>query len=352
MSLALNLAVQPAAFSKAGSSKYIARHTSQTRHPNAFPSPVLRRSHICNVVGRNETAEGAMARRIRESEQLQERIITVTDLDELDAEISKAGDKLMVIEISSDEHCQLDSEHEINPASCQGMKHSFQRTARDCPDAVFMEVLVEDLNDELAQSLGAAVLPTVQFVKNGKLLWEHRGITNLDQDLAEGVLFYGDAGAGGQHPSDFIQEIKSKADLEKWTSGLDGKVLGVLDVSISGAAACVHIFPTVVVLARQFKGFASFARLMGDATEETKALMQELNITTVPTFNFYREGGIVGQHVGTSRSDLIGAILGKQAELGLTPPPPEEGRAARAKHAAEDRKAAKPKTKKRWNNIF
>lgn len=258
----------------------------------------------------------------------------------------------MVIEVYSESHCQVDESHEIAPGSCQGIRTSFQRTARDCPDAVFLDVEVSDNNSELAESLGVEVLPTVQFVKNGKLLWEHRGISNLDTDLAEGVLFYGDAGAGGSHPSDFITDINSQADLDKWTASLDDKVLGVLDISITNAAACVHIYPTVVVLARQFKGFASFGRLIGDSSDEAKELMKTLNVRSVPTFRFYRSGKVVGEHVGTSRSDLISAILGKQAELGLTPPPPEEGRRARMQHAAEDQKKAAKKVEKKWNSIF
>jgi len=258
----------------------------------------------------------------------------------------------MVIEVYSDDHCQTDQEHDVGLGSCQGIKTSFQRTARDCPDALFLEVAVDDSNSELAESLGIEVLPTVQFVKSGKLLWEHRGVSNLDQDLAEGVLFYGDAGGNGSHPSDYITEINSKADLEKWYSSLDDKVLGVLDISTSNAAACVHIYPTVMVLARQFKGFASFARLIGDSGEDAKELMKELNVRTVPTFRFFRSGKVVGEHVGTSRSDLISAILGKQAELGLTPPPPEEGRKTRMQHAAADAKNAPKKVEKKWNSIF
>jgi hypothetical protein len=80
--------------------------------------------------------------------------------------------------------------------------------------------------------------------------------------------------------------------------------------------------------------------------------MKELNVKTVPTFRFYRSGAVVGEHVGTSRSDLISTILGKQAELGLTPPPPEEGRKARMVHAAEDAKKAPKTVEKKWNSIF
>lgn len=269
--------------------------------------------------------------------------------------MAKAKGKLVVLEITNSEECELDMEHAIDPKSCQGLKHSFQRTARDCPDAVFIEVNIDSESKDgqaLTEELGAEVVPTLQFVRDGRLLWEHRGITNLDTDLAEGVLFYGDAGGDGMHPSDFITEITSKADLEKWTKSLDHTVLGVLDVSANGAASCVHIYPTVVVLARQFKGFASFARIIADSNDETNDIAKTLNIKAVPTFVFYRDQGVVGSHVTTSRSDLISAILSKQGELGLSPPPPEQGRQARFKQAAAAKKAEKASKKvNRWNNL-
>lgn len=36
-------------------------------------------------------------------------------------------------------------------------------------------------------ALGVDVLPTVQFWRDGKKLWEHRGIVQLEQDLGEGA---------------------------------------------------------------------------------------------------------------------------------------------------------------------
>lgn len=39
----------------------------------------------------------------------------------------------------------------------------------------------------LLDELNIEVLPTVQFWKQGKLLWEHRGIVALQQDLGEGA---------------------------------------------------------------------------------------------------------------------------------------------------------------------
>ena len=39
----------------------------------------------------------------------------------------------------------------------------------------------------LLDELNIEVLPTVQFWKQGKLLWEHKGIVALQQDLGEGA---------------------------------------------------------------------------------------------------------------------------------------------------------------------
>ena len=36
--------------------------------------------------------------------------------------------------------------------------------------------------------LGIEVLPTVQFWKNKQMLWEYRGVSQLDQNMSEGAL--------------------------------------------------------------------------------------------------------------------------------------------------------------------
>ena len=44
---------------------------------------------------------------------------------------------------------------------------------------------------EACGALGVAVLPTLQFWREGTKLWEHRGILHLQQDLGEGAGFTG-----------------------------------------------------------------------------------------------------------------------------------------------------------------
>ena len=43
-----------------------------------------------------------------------------------------------------------------------------------------------DEGQAACDKLGVDVLPTVQFWRSKKKLWEHRGILHLEQDLGEG----------------------------------------------------------------------------------------------------------------------------------------------------------------------
>lgn len=66
--------------------------------------------------------------------------------------------------------------------------------------------------------------------------------------------------AGGVHASDYVTELHSQADLDRFVRQQDDSVLTVINVSVSNAAPCIHIFPAVLALARSFKGFAAFGR--------------------------------------------------------------------------------------------
>lgn len=121
----------------------------------------------------------------------------------------------------------------------------------------------------------------------------------------------------------------------------------MLNAALSGAAACVHVFPAVFALAKNpgMQGVVAFARLVGDASGEASALMRSLRVEQarpllflphkaarrpppqravpvltgaaateqVPTFIFFRRGEEVRRFVGSSRGDLIGQILEEQA---------------------------------------
>ena len=130
------------------------------------------------------------------------------------------------------------------------------------------------------------------------------------------MLYYGGSAAGGLKAGDFITELHSRQDLQTFVDAQDDKVrwcstlcksclkaadnvcrarqmqrahamltvipvaqvLTVIDVSLSDAAGCIRLFPAVLALAKSFKGFAAFARLLGDSNPETRELMKELQI--------------------------------------------------------------------------
>ncbi|GFR44452.1 hypothetical protein Agub_g5684 [Astrephomene gubernaculifera] len=294
--------------------------------------------------------ETPIERRLRESAEVESRVRNIDSEDDLLQLLDDAGDKLVVLEVQSEVLCELgldepepelhwkldeQRQHEQRMAKCQAVKHVIQRTARESPDVVFaaFETDGTPAREALVRKLGVEVLPTLQFYKGGRLLWEHKGAAAMEAGVGEGVMYYGDSAAGGLAPiSSYVAEISSRQQLADFLAAeTDPAVLQVLNVALTSAGPCIRVFPAVVALSRSFKGFASFGRLLGDASEETEGLLRELNIVEVPTFVFFRAGKEVGRHVGSDRGDLIGQILQQQAAVGLSPPPPPvtAGRSAR-----------------------
>lgn len=305
----------------------------QDRHGQGQRAWVLplgqqQRRSVAARVKPGETPEQVLERRMREAAQVEERVTYIHNKAEWEAELAKAGNKLVVLSVESQIRCETGYEEEAELQwkadqkrawePCSGLKHTFARTARECKDVVFLTV---DADTEdgcaLCDVLGVDVLPTLQFWKGGEKVWEHRGVVKLDQDLGEGVLFYGDTAANNEKASNHVTDLSSKQELEEFVGSQPEQVLTVVDVSLLSASPCVHIFPAVLALAKNFVGYAAFARLLGDDKPE---LLVELGIKEVPTFLFYRNGQEVGRHVGSSRGDLIGQILAQQAQIGIQPP--------------------------------
>lgn len=321
------------------SSNYLPFISSQT------PVSVQRKSCIAHALRPGETPEEALERRLKESERVEERVQYVNSVEELDKNLTDAGDRLVVVEIGSEKVCQTGWEEEpelqwkddkkaaLEP--CLQLKHTFQRTARDCPDVRFLMVDADSTGgEEVCDHLNVDVLPTLQFWRQKSLLWEHKGVVQLDQDLGEGVLYFGDRAGNNEKASTYITDLDSVAEFNSFVEAEeDEKMLVVVDISLSDASPCVHIFPAVLALAKNFTGLAKFARVLADQKDEFKAFMAENNIVQVPTFLFYRGGKQIGRHVGSSRGDLIGQILAQQNAAGIPPPQPQGGMKRRAHRA-------------------
>lgn len=99
--------------------------------------------------------------------------------------------------------------------------------------------------------------------------------------FTSGVLYYADTAANGVKASQYITDIHNKQDLDKFIDQQDDKVLTVIDVSLRNAGPCIHIFPAVLALAKNFTGYAHFARLIGDESDATQQLLKELNVNEV-----------------------------------------------------------------------
>ena len=138
-----------------------------------------------------------------------------------------------------------------------------------------------DEGQQACDELGIDVIPTVQFWKSGAKLWEHKGIVALENDLGEGVLYFGDTAANNVRASDFVTDIKNRGQLDEWLSKPVEGGLHILDISLMGATPCVHIFPAVLALAKNMAGFASFSRLLADNGADAQALAKELKVVQV-----------------------------------------------------------------------
>ena len=81
--------------------------------------------------------------------------------------------------------------------------------------------------------------------------------------------------------SDFVTYLHSQEDFDKFINGQPSDVLTVVDVSLQNAGACVRIFPAVLALAKNFTGFAHFARIIADESHSTQEAVKEYNVVEV-----------------------------------------------------------------------
>ena len=86
---------------------------------------------------------------------------------------------------------------------------------------------------------------------------------------------------------------------------------------------CIHVYPSVVTLAMNFKGMMDFGRLECDGDAAVAALFKEHRILEVPTFVVFHKGAEVTRDVSSHRGDLIGHVLQAAMKLGITPPAPK-----------------------------
>lgn len=107
----------------------------------------------------------------------------------------------------------------------------------------------------LSDELQIETIPTLQFYRKGRLLWEHKGALHLEQNIGEGVLYYANTYAGGADARDFVFQIQTLDDFHSFIKEDENndQILKVVDVSIEQAEPCIKIYPAVLALAKNLK---------------------------------------------------------------------------------------------------
>ncbi len=296
----------------------------------------------------------------------------VTSRDELDAAFALAGaGELVILSVESQEECYLGAgappagwtapnSKEARMAPCVELAGALQRVAREASGVTFV-ALEGDASAEaraLAAELGVKAYPTIQYWRDGAMLYQHAGAAGGAEAVGQGALFYADSAGGGVKASDYVEEVANKNQLDAFLASCAApqeavrgvtlsapceQQLAVLDVSLSrDSPGCVHIYPAVLALAKNMAGAARFARLLGDSSADAAALMKSLNVTTVPTFVLFANGKECGRYTGADRGALMNAVLDVQSKLGFAlpaPPPRKRTSTADAKRIAQEARA-------------
>ena len=153
-------------------------------------------------------------------------------------------------------------------------------------------------------------VPSVVFIKGDRVVFRHEGVEAANEDLAEGVAYYGDQYADGAHVSDLVPDLHTLTDVQEWTApppGESADVLRVVTVLTTTGDTCVHLYPAITSVARQLKGKASFSRLIGDEGPAAKEMLQKLNVKFVPTMLVFdpKTGQEIARYVTGSRSEWM-----------------------------------------------
>jgi thioredoxin-like negative regulator of GroEL len=228
-------------------------------------------------------------------EELDDRVVEITTVEEFDKAIRDAKKKLVVVEYAAS--------HSKNSRTIYPAMVELSRTSQN---AVFLLVMGDKSEEtkEICQRAGIEKVPHFSFYKNQELVHEEEGIDA--EQLENDVLYYGD-------PDAPIHQLHGRTDFEDLLRKhkTDDKLL-VIDVGLKNCGPCVKVYPTFVKLSKRMANNAVFARLHGDESDDCQELLKLMGVIEVPTFLFIKAGKLLGRYVGSGRGSLIGEILRHQ----------------------------------------
>lgn len=145
----------------------------------------------------------------------------------------------------------------------------------------------------------------------------------MDSDMAEGLLYFGGAHMDRADSIDCVSDLKSSDDVDQFVKADTAAKLKMLMVTTNLCSPCVHIYPSYVTLAMNFRDLVDFGRVDVE-DERMAALCERLRIREVPTFISYCAGEEVDRLISGNRGDLIGHLLGLSMKFGIDPPRPAQ----------------------------
>ncbi|MCL7047708.1 hypothetical protein MKW94_021420 [Papaver nudicaule] len=254
--------------------------------PKPLPTTTLQTSH------KKFTTKATAAATSKKGKSTDERVQQVHSMEEFDAALQTAKDKLVVVEFaaSTSKHSR-----KIYPFMVD--------LSRTCNDVEFILVMGDesDKTKALCEREKIDKVPHFSFYKSMEKIHEEEGI---GPDVLMGdVLYYGD-----NHSA--VVQLHSREDVENLMAEhkVDDKLI-VLDVGLKHCGPCVKVYPTVLKLSRQMVDTVVFARMNGDENDSCMQFLRDMEVVEVPTFLFIRNGDIRGRYVGSGKGELIGEIL-------------------------------------------
>eukprot|EP00850_Spirogloea_muscicola_P019213 SM000186S04131 [mRNA] locus=s186:110584:111922:+ [translate_table: standard] len=126
----------------------------------------------------------------------------------------------------------------------------------------------------------------------------------------------GGAGRGPQPARADLSGVVNSGNVKEVFSGDEfrgelekaGDRLVVLDISTKTCGPCRLIFPKLVKLSLDYPE-AVFLKVNGDHSPDTRALMREWGVRSVPMFRFYRNGEVIHSHTGAKEDVLKSNFL-------------------------------------------
>ncbi|KAL5713926.1 Thioredoxin-like protein cdsp32 [Ranunculus cassubicifolius] len=221
-----------------------------------------------------------------------ERVVQVHSIEEFDAALKTAKNKLVVVEYAASHSYQS-----------KRMFPFMVELSRTCNEVEFLLVMGDESDNTkaLCEREKIEKVPHFSFYKNMEKIHDEEGIG--PDELMGDVLYYGD-----NHSS--VLQLHSGEDVKNLIEEhkADHKLL-VLDVGLKHCGPCVKVYPTVLKLSRQMTDTVVFARMNGDENDSCMKFLKDMDVIEVPTFLFIRDGEICGRYVGSGKGELIGEIL-------------------------------------------